>query len=227
MDEARAQLEERWAAIPVEEVGRGPVVPAVDTEYRNVRRNQATELDTLLVSANEARAMLDGALAFALPNDPEIATRLAEIRRGRGNSDLAEDLLDLVALATQNYDVFSERVRISREQLQRVAAVADRLLDALAFSSSDTYATLVDERRRAWSYFADCLDTVLQHGRFIHQGTAGEERYPSLYTLRRSKRRPAKPSSTSSDDDSASADDPADDLGANSTPTDSDESAPL
>ena len=31
MDEARAQLEERWAAIPVEDVGRGPVVPVVDS----------------------------------------------------------------------------------------------------------------------------------------------------------------------------------------------------
>lgn len=242
MVEARAALKPCWAAIPDDEVGRGPVVPVVeavilartvyeravedlprfdkvfkafgptqiddldraargllacDLEYRNARHGQDEAVEQLLQRAVESRRVLLGALDLALGDDVAVAERLSEIRRGQGKTDLAQDLLDLVALARDNYQALDQLMRISPEQLQRTEALADHLLDALAFSSTDSYQELVDERRRAWAYFYACYQTVAIHGRFLDYGPVGDARYPSLFTLRSTKRRPTATRKTS------------------------------
>lgn len=143
----------------------------------------------LLERATPLRAkLLKAADALA---DAELvdATTVARIREGRGNIDMANDLVALSALFSQRWGVIQNKTAIAREQVDEAALLGPTLLVALAEqplpASNDASAL----RQRAFSLLVSLYDEIRRAVSFVRWAEKDVEAYaPSLYAKSRRKR---------------------------------------
>jgi hypothetical protein len=146
--------------------------------------NEASELKPRLLVAAEA-------LAHAELLNTE---RVAEIRSGNGNLDLATDLLALGALFDAHWKLIANKTAIERAQVERASQLGTELLVALGakdHSANRSTPEALDARNRAFTLLVNAYDDArraLAYLRFAEGDV--DEIAPSLYQRPRKRSTP-------------------------------------
>ncbi|MCG8424919.1 MAG: hypothetical protein MJE77_44110 [Proteobacteria bacterium] len=134
-------------------------------------------------------------------DDPELATALLDIQRGRGQQDCAEDVLRLVEMFRDHWAQASGQTPVTLEYLDRAEADATRLVTML---DADDLDGVRDLARRAYSAWYHDYRDIMALGRYLLRDRRGiETMFPGIAAERRSARR--GPSSSNQPDEPASA----------------------
>lgn len=160
-----------------------------------VRNEPVEQLVKALVNEAVAlkRALLIQANALAARGQLD-AQRIAEIRAGRGNRELANNMIALSALFRQSWKQFQGKTLVNEEELDRSAELGTKLIQAIGTQKLDPgIASLSDSnelRARAFSLLYKTYDQVQRAVEYLRwdEGDAMEVA-PSIYTGARRGRR--------------------------------------
>ncbi len=155
---------------------------AIEIEWNRVKRNLTkTNLDELVEEGIALRQqLLDGAF-YLWRNDENVKDFLRDIRAGRGNWDLADDLKKLADFLKIEWKSIKGRSEITLEMIKRSNKCADELVKKL--KEPDLKKTQ-EFRLRAWNEFISLYEEIRMVGRFIyrHDPEKWKERYPSSFS---------------------------------------------
>ncbi len=90
-------------------------------------------LDAAYNEALEARSVLMAGANFLVTCNVFKPAQVAGVDGGRGYQEVAQDALTLVSLYTQNWERLEGKLPIPREKIDRVQAVAERLMLLLGY----------------------------------------------------------------------------------------------
>ena len=169
--------------------------------YTDVLLRQAVDpqslLPELIARGNPLRKKMLRAGRYLWEFDPDLGPVIAEIISGRGRADMADDLMALSSLFTENWVQASGRCEVTEADPQEARSMALRILDALGMTAG---STKVVERRnlrnRAGTYLRNAADKLRDAAKFVHRRDPDAlARYPSLFkrTSRPSPRAPKPP----------------------------------
>lgn len=155
-----------------------PVKPLLDEAH--------TLRESLLVGA-------EGLAHFGLLD----AKRVAAIRSGLGNIDVANDLGALSALYREAGPAIAGKTPVTAAQVDRAAALGPALLIALGVRDHDAKlpaapGALADQRNRAFTLFARAYDQCRRAVTYLRWDEGDADTYaPSIYGYRRPQAAPA------------------------------------
>jgi hypothetical protein len=105
---------------------------------------------------------------YAFRNNQGLLGRVDEIAQGDTNSDMIQDLNDLVELGKANLDLLA-LVKFNPALLERAALVSDRMADLLGATNgerkSDSEKMLI--RDKAYTYLKQAVDTIRDCGKYV------------------------------------------------------------
>lgn len=113
------------------------------------------------------------------------ADAVAEIRKGQGNVDKANDLVALSALFTRHWDEIENKTAATPAEVQRAGELGPLLLAALGareHGAAPAPAEVADQRRRAYTLFVRAYDETRRALSYLrwHEGDL-DQLAPSLY----------------------------------------------
>ncbi|MFO7566570.1 MAG: hypothetical protein R6X02_28260 [Enhygromyxa sp.] len=118
---------------------------------------------------------------WALPifgDDPEYAQTLADISRGTGARDDAEDVLCLVAMFRENWAQVEGQTMVTKERIDQAVADATTQLDLLRNGQVNPARKLADAAYSAWYHD---YNELMQLGRYLGRGEPDlTERFPGV-----------------------------------------------
>lgn len=164
--------------------------------------------ESVVADATAIKHIMLKVLEYNLGHDDTLSTELADIRHGNGYVDLASDLVRLAGL----YRAHAAELATDVRHYQADAAdTAGRLAQAIHQVLGDGRDTSVrywnSYMPRAWSFLVSTYEEVAAAGRWLFRHEGGEERFPSLYTIgRQRRRRPADGDDLPGEDDGIPAD---------------------
>lgn len=146
-------------------------------------------LDTFLTEMLDLRAEILKATLYLWEDHPTLAPLVADIQKGRGREDAADDLVRLADLWKNNWKDAEGRSKITLDMIQRAATDGARFLAHLDKQPTDTQlqqAALL--RQKAWSFLDLALTEVTDTGRYLFRKQDPLTRYPSLQNSPSSKK---------------------------------------
>ncbi len=117
-------------------------------------------------------------------------TRVAQIRSGQGNLDVANDLVALAAEFEANWDTVFDKTATTEDEVQRAEELGAELIVALAVEEApQTLEQPEDLVAQAFTLFYAAYEECRRGVAFVryHQGDA-DQLFPSLYSGRRRKK---------------------------------------
>lgn len=141
--------------------------------------------------AQEAAALREAMLklaAYHLSDDAKAGPIIADIRRGTGYEDLAQDLERVARLFGDYQGVLSKDPYYDTTAPSRARDLAGRIRKELGAGASATLDEASDAAARAWTLFQMTYDEVAAAGRFLWRKERGEELFPSLFQVARAPR---------------------------------------
>ncbi len=129
------------------------------------RRKDAVALSKL--AARLRREFLSAA-EWIWADDPKVRDFLAEVRKGRGYRDRANDLNALAGLFRERMNEVTAKTSITPEQVDELARVGVQLLDMLQPVDEDpAIAAAKDLRNRAYVYQRGLVEEVRAAGKYV------------------------------------------------------------
>ncbi|AKF03672.1 hypothetical protein [Sandaracinus amylolyticus] len=154
---------------------------------------------TTLQAATELKRRMTKVATFVLDDDPTAAAELAAIASGVGHADLASDLARLARLYARHADdLASAGPRYRAADARRARELSAAILAELGEGDPDGETTWRNETSRAFQLAEETWDRTRA---FLHaiDFEHGEERYPSVWSIRPGRR--AERRSEDADDD--------------------------
>ena len=167
---------------------------AETTWRRFLKGNPFPNLDTFLKEMLALRAEILKATLYLWEDHPTLAPLVADIRKGRGHEDAADDLVRLADLWKNNWKDAEGRSKITLEMIQRAANDGARFLAHLDKQPTPTklqQAAL--HRQKAWSFLDEALTEVIDTGRYLFRKQDPLTRYPGLQSSPSSKKKSPTP----------------------------------
>jgi hypothetical protein len=153
-------------------------------------RDLRGELQELLRRARPVRRRLLDAAIYLWSDHEELGERVAEIRKGHGHLDTADDLAQLADLFVKHWDD-SRRSRVEPEDLEQAKDLARRLAAALKRTSSKRRRSLQELRSRAAFYAYQGVQEARHAARFVFRDQPERmEDYPAFYARDNQRARP-------------------------------------
>ncbi len=151
-----------------------------------------------LERAKPLHRKLSKAAGYLWDDDEEIGPVVASIRAGQGYADRADDLVRYAALFIENWAAAQGKCDVTKEDLEEAREVGARLLDAMTSVPAGDVAEIRDRRDRAGEYLRRAVDDIRDAAAYVfRKDPESMERYPSLYSGRRSTTKPGpKPETT-------------------------------
>ncbi|MCK6511345.1 hypothetical protein L6R29_15400 [Myxococcota bacterium] len=146
-------------------------------------------LDTFLKEMLDLRAEILKATLYLWEDHPTLAPLVADIQKGRGREDAADDLVRLADLWKNHWKEAEGRSKITLDMIQRAANDGARFLAHLDKQPTPTQlqqAALL--RQKAWSFLDQALTEVVDTGRYLFRKQDPLTRYPSLQNSPSSKK---------------------------------------
>lgn len=155
---------------------------AVEVPWTSEQKAQRT----LLVQ--QVKAHDDELSAWAVPafkHNAQASETLADIRRGRGIRDDAEDTVRLVGLYRENWASVQGTIPITTQYLEKADADATALLLLLDGDGEDTTGSPRDLRRRAYTQWQRAYHELLHLGRYLTRNDANANaKFLAISTVR-------------------------------------------
>ncbi len=134
--------------------------------------------------AGELRARMLRLATYHFEHDATLGPDIADIRRGTGYMDLAQDLNRLARIYRDNADIVRRDPHYRDDDAARADALAERIFDALGFHPKTRLDT-ADTLARAWTLLRRTYDEVAGTGRWLYRNEGGAAMFPPLYSFRR------------------------------------------
>ena len=162
---------------------------AETTWRRFLKSNPFPNLDTFLTEMLDLRAEILKSTLYLWEDHPTLAPLVADIRKGRGYEDAADDLVRLADLWKHNWKEAEGRSKITLDMIQRAATDGARFLAHLDKQPTDTQLQQAAlHRQKAWSFLDLALTEVIDTGRYLFRKQDPLTRYPSLQNSPSSKK---------------------------------------
>ena len=157
---------------------------AVEEPWSPAQRARRAEL---VARVHEHDEVLSGWAVPLFRKDPEASATLADILRGGGTRDDAEDTLRLVDLFRSRWDEVGGRTPVTEHQLAEAEADAAELIRILDAIEGEGLGSPRDLRRRAFTYWFQPYSEVFLLGRYLlRHDLVAAERFPGLAVERAS-----------------------------------------
>jgi len=162
----------------------------------SIAKSQASTSETLSADeewgqlkkeSSDLRKELGLHFRWAFRKDPKLLETVERIMAGRGERNLAVDMLTLSKLGKENIDLLGRIRKFSFEWLDRAAELSVMLSDFLARSeiSPDEGADVTDIVNKSWTHLKKALDEIYECGRYTFpEGTERHNLYYSDYNKR-------------------------------------------
>jgi hypothetical protein len=135
-------------------------------------------------------------LAFAYRKDPSLTEAVDNIREGRGHKDMILDLLALSILGAEHPEPLAKLPMFDKTKVAEAMTMHDTLSGLFARINADPEAIKASKNvyLRAYTYYKQAADEVMEHGRFVFEGTDRYSAYVSnyLHNLRKTQAAAAK-----------------------------------
>ena len=159
---------------------------SAETEYRRLeaedRGTQKSPPVDLVEQARELRALLLEAGGYVFRHDDSVRPVVADIRRGTGYLDLADDVKRLGELFTAHWPMVEGRCEVTRAAVDEAAPLAARLMDAIATPRTKQVSEWADLRVRAWTRLCRNYSEVRAAAAYIHRHEPDKlAAYPALH----------------------------------------------
>jgi hypothetical protein len=134
-----------------------------------------------------AKALRDLLLAVVtllfMRNDDKRA-EIAEIQKGQGHEDLADDLLKLIKMVFDDWKTVEKKDLVNREQVDQAAAIATEIIAWTGRREGSKKSMTRELEQRAWTLMADAYDEIRDYTYVLYRKDleAWNRLYPSLYT---------------------------------------------
>jgi hypothetical protein len=137
----------------------------------------------------EASALKQRMLTVAdyhLGQDPDTAAELADIRQGKGYTDLAADLLRLGRIYEVNEaELVQDRRHYRASDRHDASALAHRIYEYVGQNAGSNAKRWAEYVQRAWTFMVVTYDEVCAAGRWMYRHDGGEDKFPSLFSALR------------------------------------------
>lgn len=145
---------------------------------------------------------------------------VAQIRSGQGHLDLANDLVALATLFTNNRDAIRGKTAVTRDEIERAATLGPELLIVLGAREKAPERSpeqLADQRRRAFTLLVRAYDDCRRAVSYLRwrEGDASKMA-PSLFSRRSRKKAKTASATTTQDAPSVAPEVPSSDGGCQS-----------
>ncbi|WP_437827416.1 hypothetical protein [Sorangium sp. So ce1153] len=173
---------------------------AVDAPWTSVQKERRAAL------ARKVREHDELLSAWAVPlfrKDEEASAAVADIQRGKGTRDDAEDTVRLVALFRKHWPAVKGQTPIKESYLDEAEADATELLGLLDVGETSALGSPRDLRQRAYTHWLAAYLEVFHLGRYLQRhDPAAAERFPAVAAERsaaapQTAPAPAAPAATS------------------------------
>jgi len=159
---------------------------AAETQYRRLEaQNKATMTRPDAQLLEECRALkseLLTAAAYTWRHDDIVKELLADIRRGTGFVDLADDLNRISDLYSARWSYANGKSEVTKDDVSRASELSTTLLKAVASRETDEVTKWADLRRRAWTNLSHSYDEIRIGATYIHRNDPSRlAAYPSFY----------------------------------------------
>lgn len=149
---------------------------AAETEYRrSTTETEASERkvpEPVAAEARELRAHLQDAATYVFRTDAAVRDLLADVRRGVGYLDLADDLNRLVDVFRARWTAAEGRSAITPADLDRAARLSAEILKQLSTGgkpATDSASAAADLRRRAYSFANRAYTEIRAAAEYVHR----------------------------------------------------------
>ena len=155
---------------------------AVEEPWTSAQRARRAELAARVRDHDEA---LSGWAVTLFEHHEEARLVVADILRGKGIRDDAEDTIRLVGLLRRHWPAVAGRVPVTEAQLAEAEADAIELVQVLDAMEGTTPGSPRDLRRRAFTWWFQAYTEIFLLGRYLlRNDLAAAERFPAVATER-------------------------------------------
>jgi hypothetical protein len=163
-----------------------------DVNYR-LTMNPEGAIAGILDEARALRKKLLSAASYLWIEDAITGPRLAAVRKGHGQMDLADDLVTLASMFEANWSHARTRCDVKKSDLGRARELSHQVLHALTLGKDRSAVEAArDLRDRAAAYANRGIRVVRAAAGFLFcNAPARLDEYPSMFAGRSTGRRPA------------------------------------
>ncbi len=138
------------------------------TKDKNTRADAREKWKQLSPAAHELRDDLVHDLGYAFRKHPDLLRVLDEIKEGKSNYDMIQDLNDLAVLGKDNLQLVKD-IGVGEEKLDRAAKLSDESASLYAQVNGDKNEQNPSKlmRDRAYTYLSIAVDEILACGRYV------------------------------------------------------------
>jgi hypothetical protein len=120
---------------------------------------------------------------YHLGHDQDTAAQLANIRQGKGYTDLAADLLRLGRIYEANQaELVQDRRYYRASDRHDASALAHRIYEYVGQNASSDAQRWAEYVQRAWTFMVATYEEVSAAGRWLYRHDSGDDRFPSLFS---------------------------------------------
>jgi hypothetical protein len=134
---------------------------------------------------------------YHLGHDPDTAAQLADIRQGKGYTDLAADLLRLGRIyEASEAELIQDRRHYRASDRHEASRLAHRIYEYVGKNASSDAQHWADYVQRAWTFMIATYEEVSAAGRWLYRHDSGDDKFPSLFSSLRQPPRSRTPETT-------------------------------
>jgi hypothetical protein len=147
----------------------------------------------ILAIAKPLHAKFGKAAVYLWADHPKLGPVVADIRKGSGYLDMADDLARYAVLFDENWKAATGRCDITPDDIKTAKSTSTVILEALSDTSDEDVDTLKDLRTRAAEYLRRGADDIRDAATYIFRKEPDSlSRYPSLHKPSSSSRKKSK-----------------------------------
>lgn len=151
---------------------------AVDAPWTSAQKERRAALARKVREHDE---LLSAWAAPVFRKDPEASAIVADIQRGKGIRDDAEDTVRLVALFRRHWPAIKGQTPVKEGYLDEAEADATELLALLDAGETSAKGSPRDLRQRAYTHWLSAYVELLHLGRYLERDDpAAAERFPAV-----------------------------------------------
>ena len=153
-------------------------------------RDPESAMEELLASAVPLHAKLARAAKYLFEDDENIWPVVADIRKGSGHMDRANDLARYSELFREHWETAAGNCNVSNQDLADAQSISTKILSAYTEASESKLKELSNIRNRAGEYLCQAVDAIRDAAAYHYRTDPNAmDRYPSLFRYRKSQKR--------------------------------------
>jgi hypothetical protein len=161
--------------------------------------NAAAPFRLLVLEAKPLRSKMMKAAQYLWGDDPELGDVVANIRKGHGYANKADDLGSLAALFTAHWERAEGKCEVTLDDIARAEVLGADILQAMSSSRSEVLDNIRTLRQRAAEHLRRGMEEVRSAAKYVFRNDSAKmKRYPSLFIRRRKKTTNGKQSAADS-----------------------------